>query len=259
MKLAFIGSGNVAWHLSQGLENAGFPVVAIYSRTLKNAQKLAARMYDATATDSLDFSESEATVFFICVKDDALPEVCYHLQLPATAIVVHTSGSLPLSALQLNPPVSRGVFYPLQTFSQSRAIDISQTPLCLEAEDPATEAILVEMAQKLSKIVYLVSSQERKALHLSAVFACNFVNHLWAVAKQLLDAEHLEFDLLKPLIRETLEKALAAGDPAQVQTGPAARHDLKLIQTHLAYLQKNPAWQHLYQVLSDSILHQTGR
>jgi predicted short-subunit dehydrogenase-like oxidoreductase (DUF2520 family) len=254
MRLAFIGSGNVAWHLSQALENGGFPVIAIYNRTLKNAQKLALQMYDAIATNNPDLSEVRADIFIICVKDDAISDVCHQLIFPDNAIVVHTSGSQPISILQTEQLIKRGVLYPLQTFSRNREIDLKYTPFCIEAEDAETEAILVRLAQGVSEIVYAVNSEERRILHIAAVFACNFVNHLWTLAKQILDKEQLEFDLLKPLIRETLEKAMEADDPAAVQTGPAVRQDNRLMQVHLGYLHSQPDLQKIYQILSESII-----
>jgi predicted short-subunit dehydrogenase-like oxidoreductase (DUF2520 family) len=168
--------------------------------------------------------------------------------------VVHTSGSQPLSILHLPPGVATGVFYPLQTFSKSRTIDMATVPFCLEADNPATEMLLTAIAQRLSRTVYLVSSQERKVLHTGAVFACNFANHLWALAKRLVEKEGLEFELLHPLMQETLAKALEVNDPAQVQTGPAIRHDLRLMQTHLDYLANQPENRELYRLLSESIM-----
>jgi predicted short-subunit dehydrogenase-like oxidoreductase (DUF2520 family) len=251
--ISFIGAGNVAWHMAQALEEAGYQVREIYSRTLTNATALADKLYNAAPTQSLDFSASKATIFFIAVPDGQVAKIAAKLRLPEEAILVHTSGSLPLEVLQ-NHTYS-GVFYPLQTFSKQKELDISRVPFCIEATDEATEQLLVSMAQHISNTVYLVSSAERKVLHIGAVFACNFTNHLLGVAKEILGREGLEFDLLKPLIRETIQKALNAEHPAFVQTGPAMRNDQQIIDAHRAYLSTYPVEEGIYHILTESIAH----
>jgi predicted short-subunit dehydrogenase-like oxidoreductase (DUF2520 family) len=249
--ITFIGAGNVAWHLAQALEEAGHQVREVYSRTLTNATALADKVYDATPTKSLDFSSSKASVFFVAVPDSQVPLVAEKLKLPEGAILAHTSGSLPLEVLQNHPHT--GVFYPLQTFSKHQKLDVSTVPFCIEAADEATEQALVAMAQRISKTVYLVNSSERKVLHIGAVFACNFTNHLLGIAKNILDRESLEFDLLKPLIQETMHKALQAEHPDFVQTGPAVRNDQLVIDAHTHYLSAYTPEADIYRVLTESI------
>lgn len=256
--ISLIGSGNVAWHLGQALEKAGHKIGEVYSRKPRHAEQLAERLYDARVTSSLDFSESTSGVFILCVSDDAVAAVADKIILPdEESILCHTSGTQPLGVL--GDREKTGVFYPLQTFSKSRRPDIGTVPFCIEASDLHSEALLVEIAQSLSRTVYLVNSEERKVLHLSAVFACNFTNHLLAVAKELLDQKELDFELLKPLIRETFAKALEASDPAIVQTGPAARGDFQTIRKHMDYLQEMPQREALYKVLTDSIVQHSGK
>jgi len=138
-------------------------------------------------------------------------------------------------------PINTGVFYPLQTFSRGQDfLSFEEIPLCIEANDAITEKLLVKLGQELSNIVYLVDSQERRLLHMAAVFACNFTNHLLGIAKDLTDSYELEFDLLRPLIRETIRKGLAANHPAEVQTGPARRGDRATMQAHLDLLVDRP-------------------
>ena len=259
MKVALIGTGNVAYHLALALEKANFAVIEIYSRTLSKALHLSTLMYHAEASDSLDFSESEAEVFFLAVSDDAIEEVCSKIVLPENAIIAHTSGTRPLSDLVRfmdiyhDLPVRCGVFYPLMTFTTGKKVNIEEVPFCIEADDSLAENILVKMAQKLSQTVYLVSSSERQVLHIAAVFACNFTNHLLALSKEIVENENLEFDLLKPLIKETMRKALASEHPADVQTGPAIRGDQTTIDRQITYLASNPDLQKVYQVLTKSI------
>jgi predicted short-subunit dehydrogenase-like oxidoreductase (DUF2520 family) len=250
-KISFIGAGNVAWHLAQALEYAGHVVEEVYSRNLIHARQLAANLYNATPTDSFDFSNSKATVFIICVSDDVLAVVNEQLILPEISIAAHTSGTMPIETLSGRQDA--GVLYPLQTFSKSKKLDVQRVPFCIEAMNEMTEDVLVALAQSISHTVYLISSAERKILHTAAVFACNFTNHLLAVSKEILDREELEFDLLKPLIEETFYKALAASDPAAVQTGPAIRNDQQVIQSHLDYLAAFPEKQKIYSLLTESI------
>lgn len=258
-RVTFIGAGNVAWHLSKAFENAGYGVAEVYSRNLRHARQLAERLYDARPTDDLNLCDSPAKLFLLCVPDDAHDDVLNQLVLPENATLVHTSGSRPLRDLQeltsihSDVPVRTGVFYPLQTFSQQVPMRMEDVPLCIEADDAHTEAELIRIAQEISRTVYLVSSEERKVLHVAAVFACNFTNHLWAIARDLLNEHKLDFDLLKPLITETVRKALAALHPAEVQTGPAVRGDVDLMKEHLSFLRNHQRLANIYQILSKSI------
>lgn len=259
MRISFVGAGNVAWHLAQALELAGHHIVEVYSRDTRNARRLVNKLYDTLVAPDLDFAESTAEVIVIAVADDTLADVVSRIVLPEHCTVVHTSGTKSLEELRQlievysDVPAQTGVFYPLQTFSRDVPLQFADIPMCIEASDTVTEQLLVQLAQDISNVVYLMSSEERRILHVAAVFACNFTNHLLTISKRILDAEHLEFDLLKPLVRETMRKALEAPDPAAVQTGPARRGDQQIIEKHLDYLERYPAWQGLYEVLSESI------
>lgn len=260
MTITFIGAGNVAWHLAPALENAGHHVLAIYSRQLTHARQLTSMLYDARPISELNLANNPSELFILAVPDHALNEVCARLVLPENATIVHTSGGLSLEKLRQlmsvysDVPVKTGVFYPLQTFSRGRALlDFEQIPLCIEADNSETQRQLVTMGQEMSTIVYLVNSAERRALHVAAVLACNFSNHLMALAKDITNDEDLEFDLLKPLIRETVRKALDADHPADVQTGPARRNDTQVIENHLTYLRPKPNVARLYELLTENI------
>lgn len=249
----------MAWHLAQALENAGHHIVEIYSRDSRNARRLVNKLYDTHIAPDLDFAESSAELLILAVSDDALGDVVSKLVLPEHCTVVHTSGTKSLDELQKlidiysDIAAPTGVFYPLQTFSKEVEIQLTDVPICIESADASTEKMLVQLAQDISNVVYLMTSEERRLMHLGAVFACNFTNHLLAISKRIVEAEHLEFDLLKPLIRETLRKALLSPDPALVQTGPARRGDKQTLETQLDYLERYPAWQGIYEVLSESI------
>lgn len=259
MRISFVGAGNVAWHLAQALENAGHHIVEIYSRDGSNARRLVNKLYDTHIAPDLDFSESVAELLILAVSDDALKDVISKLVLPENCTVIHTSGTKSLNELQhlidiySDIVVPTGVFYPLQTFSKEVEIQLTGVPICIESADATTERMLVQLAQCISNVVYLMTSEERRLMHLGAVFACNFTNHLLAISKRIVEAENLEFDLLKPLIRETLRKALLSPDPALVQTGPARRGDQQTLETQLDYLERYPAWKGIYEILSESI------
>ncbi|GAB4022298.1 Rossmann-like and DUF2520 domain-containing protein [Spirosoma koreense] len=265
MEISFIGAGNLAWHLAPALENAGHHINEVYSRQLQHARQLVSNLYDATTHSDLNFADSPSRLFVLAVPDDALDSVCSRLVLPEQAILVHTSGSKSLDSLDQwmaiysDIPVQTGVFYALQTFSKQQPfMAFDQIPLCLEADDKATEEALVQVGQSISDIVYLITSDERRTLHVAAVLACNFTNHLLALAHDLTSRESLEFDLLRPLITETFRKGLAASNPADVQTGPARRGDLTTIDDHLTVLADQPKLAEIYQVMTDSIRHYYG-
>ncbi|MDW7695720.1 Rossmann-like and DUF2520 domain-containing protein [Flammeovirgaceae bacterium SG7u.111] len=251
-KVTFIGAGNVAWHLSQALESIGLIVAEVYSRDLGHAQKLCKKLYDAAPVNSLDFSSSEAELFVIAIPDDAIAEVASSLLLPPNTTLVHTSGAM---AIDLLVPYATkfGVFYPLQTFSANQKINFKHIPLCLEASDAETLALMERIAKRLSENVAKVSSAQRKVIHLAAVFACNFTNHLLAISEQILKVNGQDLELLKPLVAAMLEKALKNG-PAGSQTGPAIRGDQETINEHLTLLKNNAPYSKLYMLITRSII-----
>jgi predicted short-subunit dehydrogenase-like oxidoreductase (DUF2520 family) len=258
-KISFIGSGNVAWHLALAFENVGHSIVEVFSRDVNKAKFVASYLYNAKVKTDLDFSESAAEIFILAVSDDAMTEVCKKLKLPQNVIIAHTSGSKSLNDLKelieeyQTFEVDCAVFYPLMTFTAGVKVDIKEIPFCIESYNVPTRDLLVKMAQQLSKTVYLVSSSERKILHIGAVFACNFTNHLLSLSQHILEKEHLEFDLLKPLIKETLRKSLTADHASDVQTGPAVRGDDGTIKKHLGYLSDEEDLYKVYKTLSNSI------
>ena len=266
MEISFIGAGNLAWHLAPALENAGHHINEVFSRQLQHSRQLVSNLFDAHTHSDLNFADSPSRLFILAVSDDALENVCSRLVLPEDAILVHTSGGQSLQSLEQwmaiysDVPVHTGVFYALQTFTKGLSfMAFDEIPLCLEASDKETEELLVQMGQNISDIVYLITSEERQALHVAAVLACNFTNHLLTLARELTIRDDLEFNLLRPIIAETFRKGLAASNPADVQTGPARRGDLTTIENHLAFLADQPKLAELYQVMSDSIRHHYGK
>ena len=250
MRVTIIGSGNVATHFGAALKNAGHSIVQVYSPNLDNAALLAYHI-GAQATNKPEDIHPETDIFIIAVKDDAIERVAQQLAIHQK-LTVHTSGATSLQVISQYNPLS-GVMYPLQTFSKVREVDFRQVPLCIEGVTSQITAQLKELAATLSRNIFDVDSAQRKILHLAAVFACNFPNNLYAIAQQLLARHQLDFNLLRPLIKET---ALKVQDnlPTEVQTGPAVRNDEKTMAAHLNLLQNNTEWQQLYAMLSQSII-----
>lgn len=251
--IVIVGSGNVAWHLGPELENAGHRVVEIFSRNPKNARLFQKRLYQAEINPSLDFSESSADIVMLCVSDDAIEEVAREVALPANAIIVHTSGSQPVSTLGYTGTDNIGVFYPLQTFTKGGQERIDDIPILVEAENKETLGVLKRLAGSVSRQVYTVNSGDRLAIHVAAVFACNFSNFLFGVAEEILKKKGFELELLRPLIAETLNKGLNIG-PVKAQTGPAARGDLETLDRHMDFLKKSE-YREIYRQITEKILN----
>lgn len=254
MEVSFIGSGNLAWHLAPALDNAGYIVKEVYSRNPKHAEALTERLYQAEVKASLDFSTSKSTVFIVATSDDAIQDVATEIVLPDQAYLLHTSGSQPLSILQFAATDNIGVFYPLQTFSKSKRIDFKTVPIFIETSNADTEELMLVVGNAISNHVRRISSEERKALHVAAVFASNFANHMLTVSKEVLERNGINFDLLKPLISETISKSLTIG-PENAQTGPAMRGDLEILDRHVEFLHEDEVLAEIYRLISQHILN----
>lgn len=248
MKIVCLGSGNVATHLMVALKNAGKEILQVWSRDISHARKLAT-LVDAVATDNLEDVSKSADLYLIAVKDDSIAQVSERLK-GVGGLVVHTSGATALDVLEGLD--NFGVFYPLQTFSKSKPVDLSATPFCLEANSDSSYAVLQTLTQAIGAPAYQVDSAQRKTLHVAAVFASNFSNHLYHLAYTILEGDNLPFDLLRPLILQTALK-VQRDLPLDVQTGPALRDDRLTMQKHVDLLKALPELQALYETLSNSI------
>jgi predicted short-subunit dehydrogenase-like oxidoreductase (DUF2520 family) len=252
-RISFVGSGNLATRLALEFENVGHHVVEVCSRNDKNALLLAAKLYKADVKTDYDFSNSRAEIIFIAVNDDAISEVAKEIIVKEGVVLVHTSASKPLELLQFAATENTGVFYPLQTFSKNKRINFEEIPIFLEAASIQAFLVLNDLARSISKKTYQVDREKRMAVHVAAVFACNFTNYLFRVAQEILKKEDLTFDLLKPLIVETVNKSLALG-PDKAQTGPAARGDLETLDSHMEYLSKSGIYSEIYKIISQDII-----
>lgn len=271
MDIVLIGSGNVATQLGRALCLKGHRIRQVYSRNRSHAEELASTLNamhgsidgdnetdlrtETVATDVLAELHREAAFYFICVSDQHIQEVIAGLPATLNGVVVHTSGSTSINVFS-NYPQAHGVFYPVQTFSKTKNIEFDDIPLALEASDPNTFRVLQKLADTLSSKGFACDSDQRLAIHIAAVFACNFTNHLYALAEHLLGAKGLDFDLIRPLIRETADKAMQYS-PSTVQTGPASRGDARIVDKHLEFLSAScvadPRPRQVYQLLSAMI------
>ncbi len=251
--VSFIGSGNLAWHLAPALDNMGYVVREVYSQNPNHAEALTERLYQAEVKATLDFSTSDSKVFIMAVRDDAISDIAREIILPEDAILVHTSGSQPITELQFAATQNLGVFYPLQTFSKSKKVDFKEVPIFIESYTEEAEKTLMQIANSISKEVRKIGSEERKALHVAAVFASNFSNHMLTIAKEIMQQNSLNYEWLKPLITETINKSMYLG-PDQAQTGPAKRADLDILDNHLEFLKEQQPIAEIYKVISQHII-----
>lgn len=250
-KIVLVGSGRVAWHLGKRLKAKGLPVAQVLSRNPEHARALGEALQTGWSDNWADVLP-DADWLVVAVRDDAIGAVAEQLAayVPG-ALVTHTSGATPGAVLA--PHFKRyGVFYPLQTFSLERAPVWSKIPFCVDASTAPDIAFLEKTAARIGHRVYRVDDAQRAQLHVAAVFANNFANHCFAIAEKILREKDLPFELLHPLMEETLAKAIQ-NSPADMQTGPAVRGDAETIKRHLALLEQYPAWQELYRKMSESI------
>jgi predicted short-subunit dehydrogenase-like oxidoreductase (DUF2520 family) len=248
MRIVFVGAGNLATNLALELKRRSFRIVQVYSRTMESATALAGEIA-CPATNNVAEIVSDAELYIFSVKDDALPELLK--QMPSNnGLWVHTAGSVPMNIFK---PYSEnfGVIYPFQTFSKTRRVDFKAVPFFIEANTPENLKKLRKVCSQLSGSVAELSSEKRRYLHLTGVFACNFANHLYTISKKLLEKEDIPFDVLLPLIDETTAKVHTLS-PEAAQTGPAVRYDKKVIDRHLTMLDDSRL-REIYRLISENI------
>jgi predicted short-subunit dehydrogenase-like oxidoreductase (DUF2520 family) len=250
VKIVSIGSGNLASQLSIALQNEGFEIAQVYSRTETSAKSLA-DVLNVPYTADLDCIIRDASLYMVAVSDDAIETLLDGLSF-IEGLVIHTAGSVPIDVFA-GKLKNYGVLYPLQTFSKSRRVNFSDVPIFIEANTSANLQFLQTVAESISKNVYPCSSAMRLQLHLAAVFGCNFVNHLYHISSQLAMRAGFDFTVLTPLLLETTHKAIISKSPKDVQTGPAVRNDRKVMDKHLELLASNPEWKEIYELLSENI------
>lgn len=249
MRIVLVGTGNLATRLGMALHAGNIEIAQVFGRSAAAASQLA-DLLSCPFTSHLEELLPDADLYLMAVSESALPLLLknerFHHQF-----LVHTSGSIPMELLS-HTTENFGVFYPLQTLSKQKEVNFRNVPICIEANNKVNLETLQELASLISDKVIQIDSNNRKYLHLSAVFVCNFVNHLYAIGGKLLEEKGLDFQLLRPLIAETAEKA-ALFLPEEVQTGPAVRNNQPIMDLHLQMLEQHPEWQKIYEVISNDI------
>ena len=253
-RITLIGAGNLATRVGLAFLKAGVEITQVYSRTKGAASALATKLQTGFTTDPVEIN-TQSDLLLIAIKDDAIFEVLGQIDVEKS-FIAHTAGSIPMSFLTRYSS-NCGVFYPLQTFSKNRKVDFSNIPICIEANTFKGLKLLEGLALKISINVRKINSDERKSLHLSAVFSCNFVNHFYYLGNHILANKGLDFELLKPLIEETAAKVMEL-KPEDAQTGPAVRFDETIINNHLKMLEGQEELRKIYSFVSESI-HQTHK
>ncbi len=242
MKIAIIGTGNVAWHLAAGLHS--FFDITVMGRNIEALNAFAKR-YDVQVLSPLQ--RIDADLFILAVKDTAIGEVAGFFRGKP---MVHTAGGIGMDVLSFFSE-RYGVIYPFQTFRKEYEIDWQKVPVFIEACCPGFEQTLETIARKLTGKVYFLPGSKRQYLHLAGVLVNNFVNHLIARTRDLLEAQGLEYEYVLPLLEKTAENAHRF-DPREIQTGPAVRGDWPTIERHLSLID-DPQLRSIYEVLSQSI------
>lgn len=249
-RIVIIGAGNVATHLARELATT-HNILQIYSRDISNAKKLAGSIDNCQPVNRHDLIVTDADVYIIAVKDDAISSIAQNLtQSRAGALWLHTSGSVPVGIFE-GLCNRYGVLYPLQTFSKDTFVNVSEVPFFIEGNTADTLESIRKIALSLSPLVNEADSSSRQRLHTAAVFACNFANHMWAIAHDILQEGGLDWETLMPLLKATLDKTSRIS-PSDAQTGPARRGDTTTMERHLSSLDSHQA--EIYRLLSDSIM-----
>ncbi|TWP23816.1 DUF2520 domain-containing protein [Apibacter muscae] len=248
--VVIVGAGNVAYHLTRALLENTVNLVQIFNRTLSKAQLLAEN-YNISYTDKIS-EIKKADIYIICTSDDAISEISYYIPFD-DCLVVHTSGSTPISALK--GKYRKGVFYPLQTFTQGRSLEYDKIPFFIEAENSSDEGALLALAERISEESYLVDYEKRMKIHMAGVWANNFTNHLYLIAEEICKKQEIPFDALKSIIKEGVDKLVDGVSPYDAQTGPARRLDKSVIEKHLSILEATDSKLfQIYNLLTESII-----
>ncbi len=251
LKIVLVGAGNLATNLGKALRRAGYCIMQVYSRTVEAASLLSKEIGGEPVT-SIEEMTTEADLYIVSLKDSVLAELIPKLTAGRErAFFIHTAGSIPMDIWK-GYAKNYGVFYPMQTFSKQREVNFYEIPCFIEAGTYKDLQKLETLAYSLSRKVYEADSEQRKFLHLAAVFACNFTNHMYALSEKLLCEHGLPFEIMLPLIDETARKVHEI-PPLKAQTGPAIRYDENIIGQHLNLLSDKPEWKELYKQISQSI------
>ena len=256
--IVIIGTGNVAQHLTDSFQvNKNLSLLQIFNHRNTKKAKRYAKNFNCDLVTDYNAINTNADLYIIAVKDDAIAEVVKNLiPLKLKGIVVHTSGSMDMEILKAVSPAI-GVYYPLQTFYPEALIDWKTTPLLLEANTKSALSKLKKIANSISKKIKTVNSKNRLQIHMAAVFACNFTNALYVAAYEIIEnnINKKDTELLHPIMLQSFKK-LQKTHPKKAQTGPAMRNDKLVMKKHLTLLKSDKQLSKVYKTLSDLIVSQ---
>ncbi len=245
-KITIVGAGNLGTHLANVLFKNGYTIVEIISQSENSAKNLALSLNTKWKKNLNHLDDTDLII--VCVPDDKIYSVIEKIpNIP----IVHTSGSTSIDIFKDNFS-EYGVIYPIQTFNKNIQINFSEIPLCIEGNCKKFERKILKLSNDISESVQLLDSKSREYLHIAAIFACNFTNHLFSISEDILNKHNLSFDIIMPLIKKTIEK-LETGNIKNLQTGPAKRKDIKVIKKHLMKI-KNNDYKELYKIISNQIM-----
>lgn len=250
MKICLVGSGNLGSNLGKSMMDAKMDIIQVISRNIKNAKNLAQEL-NADYTDKIEEYNRDAEIIIFSVSDDSIPELLRKADF-GNRLLIHTAGSVSQNVFEGHSN-KYGILYPLQTFSKEESVCFKEIPIFTESNKESSLAIIDTLAKQLSTKVYHATSDERLSIHVAAVFACNFTNHLYHIAHDILQDISVDFDVFAPLLRQTAERAIKTGDPIKSQTGPALRQDEGTMQKHLEKLKQNEGLTELYKFMSNRI------
>lgn len=252
MKITLIGAGNLATNIGKALVKNGHYIMQVYSRTLESAATLAS-LTGGVATNKTSAISDEADVYIFALKDSVLPGIIEQIgtNISNGKVFIHTAGSVSIDCFRTKVE-HYGVLYLMQTFSKARDVDFTNIPCFIESNDKYADRIIRTLAESVSRIVYELSSDKRRYLHLAAVWACNFSNHCYTIASELLEKCEIPFDVMLPLIDETARKVHTLL-PKNAQTGPALRYDENIINSQIELMEDDLLLRRIYEEMSESI------
>ncbi|MFL2590838.1 MAG: Rossmann-like and DUF2520 domain-containing protein [Flavobacteriaceae bacterium] len=246
MKISIIGAGNVGLNMFETLrKKKDVKLVTLFNRSIEKILSYRNKVFITNNINELKKSD----IYIISTKDDSIMKISEKL-IGKDGLIVHTSGSTEMKILSIHR--NFGVFYPLQTFTKEKITDFNKIPICIEANNEINFKILKKLTKISGSKCYQLDSKQRIALHVSAVFACNFTNYLFSIAYDICTSNKIPFDTLFPLIRETLEK-IEKNNPSEIQTGPALRKDIITIKKHLNFINSKSS-RKIYSILTDEII-----
>ena len=251
MKISIIGAGNVGINMFETLrKKKEIKMVSLFNRSI---EKIISHRNKIFITDNIN-EIKKSDIYIISTNDDSIEKVSKKLK-GRDGLIVHTSGSTEMNVLSIHK--NFGVLYPLQTLTKDKLCNFKKIPICIEGNNDISKKKLEKLVKIIGSKYYHIDSKQRLSLHVSAVFACNFTNYLFSIAYDICTENKMPFEILFPLIRETIEK-IEKNNPSKIQTGPAIRKDMNTIKKHLNFI-KSKNSKKIYSILTEGIIANNGK